>query len=223
MEVKFFTFENVIILSKLNMYYFSAPGRKKKVVEEVKPACELSHPAEISTLSTENSSSLSRTSSAVTIHHPSSSSVIEHPSPLTTPDHRSSTAPTELHVSSVPDELPVTPVKTPFAAEHPCSSTSTKAPLTSISAETSSAEVSSLLAPTEVIATPEMTAGSLSPCPASSVSTVQVFEEETRMSAESGSRSQTPAHTLPPAGMVSRTKWFLKGGVGFYFCLPFHI
>jgi hypothetical protein len=28
-----------------------------------------------------------------------------------------------------------------------------------------------------------------------------VFEEETRMSAESGSRSQTPARALPVAGM----------------------
>ena len=32
------------------------------------------------------------------------------------------------------------------------------------------------------------------------VSTVQVFEEETRMSAESGSRSHTPARSLPQAG-----------------------
>ncbi|XP_071441493.1 supporter of activation of yellow protein-like isoform X2 [Hetaerina americana] len=32
-------------------------------------------------------------------------------------------------------------------------------------------------------------------------STIQIFEEETRMSAESGSRSQTPARTLPPTGL----------------------
>ncbi|XP_063230258.1 uncharacterized protein LOC134535176 [Bacillus rossius redtenbacheri] len=38
-----------------------------------------------------------------------------------------------------------------------------------------------------------------SPCPAPLASAVQVFEEETRMSAESNSRSQTPARSLPPA------------------------
>lgn len=32
-------------------------------------------------------------------------------------------------------------------------------------------------------------------------STIQIFEEETRMSADSNSRSQTPARTLPPAGL----------------------
>nr|CAD7194260.1 unnamed protein product [Timema douglasi] len=41
-----------------------------------------------------------------------------------------------------------------------------------------------------------------SPCPTPVSSTVQVFEEETRMSAESNSRSQTPARSLPPAVSV---------------------
>ncbi|CAG2060265.1 unnamed protein product [Timema podura] len=41
-----------------------------------------------------------------------------------------------------------------------------------------------------------------SPCPTPVSSTVQVFEEETRMSAESNSRSQTPARSLPPAASV---------------------
>lgn len=38
------------------------------------------------------------------------------------------------------------------------------------------------------------------PIDSNSKPTIQIFEEETRMSAESGSRSQTPARTLQPAG-----------------------
>jgi hypothetical protein len=209
-EVKFLTFKTNCI------YYFSAPGRKKKVVEEIKLSPELPHPAEVFVLSTEHFSTTAKPTSAATIGI--SSSLIQQSSsavttkqpltPLTAADQHSSSAPNELHASSTPDEQPV---KLVYAPEQPSSTTLAKISPASISAETS-AEVSSLAAPTDVLSTPEITAGSPSPCPTSSVSTVQVFEEETRMSAESGSRSQTPARTLPPPGMgtlslvVSRTK-----------------
>jgi hypothetical protein len=187
------------------IYYFSAPGRKKKVVEEKKPAPELPHPAEVFVLSAENFSPTAKPTLAATIGI-SSSSVIQQPlsavttkmpSPLTAASHCGSSAPIELHASSTPDEQRVKPVCAP---EQPSSTALAKISPASISAETS-AEVSSQAAPTDVLSTPEITAGSPSPCPTSSVSTVQVFEEETRMSAESGSRSQTPARTLHPPGM----------------------
>jgi hypothetical protein len=187
--------------------YFSAPGRKKKVVEEVKLAPELPHPAEAFVLSTENVSPTSKPTLAATIAI-SSSSIIQQPSsPLTAANQHISSAVTELHASST-DEQPVKPHCVP---EQSNSTTLAKISPASVSAEIS-AEVSSLTATTDVLSTPEITAGSPSPCPTTSVSTVQVFEEETRMSAESGSRSQTPARTLPPPGMsslplvVSRTK-----------------
>lgn len=41
------------------------------------------------------------------------------------------------------------------------------------------------------------------------VSTVQVIDEETRMSAESSSRSQTPARNIPTSGMYLYTRYFL--------------
>jgi hypothetical protein len=171
-------------------------------VEVVKPAPELSHPAKVSSLS-EESASAKLSTSVATIDHLVSSPVIEQPilavktrqvSPLIPADQSGSTTPSELHASSTPYEpLP----------EQPSSTDSVKAsPAATTMAETS-AEVSSLAVPVEMLSTPEITTGPSSPCHTPSVSTVQVFEEETRMSAESGSRSQTPAHTLLPAGMGS--------------------
>lgn len=198
------------------MCYFSAPGRKKKIVEEVKPAPELEHPAKVSALSEKSSASTKLSTSVDTIDHLVSFPVIEQHAlavktrqvfPVIPADQPSSITPAELHVPSSFDEPPI---KTPYALEHPSSSDSVKAsPPACIIAE-SSAEVNSLTAPTEMLSTPEITASPSSPCHTPSVSTVQVFEEETRMSAESGSRSQTPAHTLPPAGMGSLCLLFTR-------------
>ncbi|XP_023723572.1 titin isoform X3 [Cryptotermes secundus] len=183
-----------------------APGRKKKIVEEIKPAPEMEHPAKVSTLSEKSSASTKLSTSVDTIDHLVSFPVIEQPAlavksrqvfPVIPADQSRSITPAELHVPSSFDEPPI---KTPYALEHPSSSDSVKAsPPVCIIAE-SSAEVNSLTAPAEMLSTPEITPSPSSPCHTTSVSTVQVFEEETRMSAESGSRSQTPAHTLPPAG-----------------------
>ena len=175
--------------------YFSAPGRKKKIVEEVKPTTELPHPAEVSALTTENSTS------AATVDSLSFSPVIDQPTvaDITKPlshfipadDLRLTTA-IELHTSSASDERVV---RTSCTAEQPSSSASVKARPAAIMAETS-AEANSQARPVHVLSTSEIAVGLLSPC-----HTVQVFEEETRMSAESGSRSQTPARALPVAGM----------------------
>jgi hypothetical protein len=188
------------------MCYFSAPGRKKKIVDEVKPTPELSHSVQVSALSEKSSVSAKLSTSVDTIDRHVSSPAIEQLtlavksrqiSPLIPAGQSSSVTPAELHAPSRPFKPPVV---APYAAEHPCSTDSVKAsPPPSIMSE--SAEVNSVAAPTEMLSTPESTIGPSSPCRTSSVSTVQVFEEETRMSAESGSRSQTPAHTLPPAGM----------------------
>jgi hypothetical protein len=175
--------------------YFSAPGRKKKIVEEVKPTSELPHPAEVSALTTENSTL------ATTVDSMSFSPVIEQPTiagitkPLSHLIPASDISlPTiiELHTSSAADERVV---RTSYATEQPSSSASTKARPVAVIAETS-AEANSLARPVHVLSTSEITVGSPSSC-----HTVQVFEEETRMSAESGSRSQTPARALPVAGM----------------------
>jgi hypothetical protein len=188
------------------VHCFSAPGRKKKVVEEVKPAPELSHSAQVSTLPTKSSTSAQLSTSVDTIDQLVSSPVIEqltlavktkHESPLIPAGQSSSVTPAELHAPSSPFEPPIVP---PYATEHPSSTDSLKAsPPVCIISE--SAEGNSLATSTEMLSTP----GPSSPCRTPSVSTVQVFEEETRMSAESGSnigsRSQTPAHALPPAGM----------------------
>ena len=173
--------------------YFSAPGRKK-IVEEVKPTTELPHPAEVSAL-TENSTS------AAAVDSLSFSPVIEQPTiaDITKPlshfipgDDLSLTTAIELHTSTTSDKRVV---RTSYATEQPPSSASAKARSAAIIAETS-AEANSLARPVHVLSTSEITVGLPSPC-----HTVQVFEEETRMSAESGSRSQTPARALPVAGM----------------------
>ena len=175
--------------------YFSAPGRKKKIVEEVKPTSELPHPAEVSALTTENSTS------AATVDNLSFSPVIEQPTiaDITKPlshfipaDNLSLTTAIELHTSSASDERVV---RTSYATEQPSSSASAKAQPAAVIAETS-AEANSQARPVHVLSTSESAVGLPSPC-----HTVQVFEEETRMSAESGSRSQTPARALPVAGM----------------------
>jgi hypothetical protein len=178
-------------------------------VEEVKPAPELQHPAKVS-------ASTKLSTSVDTIDHLVSFPVTEQPAlavktrqvfPVIPADQSSSVTPAELHVPSRFDEPSI---KTPYALVHPPSSDSVKAsPPACIIAE-SSAEVNSLTAPTEMLSTPEITTSPSSPCHTPSVSTVQVFEEETRMSAESGSRSQTPAHTLPPAGMGSLCLLFTR-------------
>jgi len=177
------------------MCYFSAPGRKKKIVEEVKHATELPQPAEVSALTTENSTS------AATVDSLSFSPVIEQPSiaDITKPlshfipaNDLSLTTSVELRTASASDERVV---RTSYATEQPSSSASAKARPAAIIAETS-AEANSLARPVHVLSASEITVGLSSPC-----HTVQVFEEETRMSAESGSRSQTPARALPVAGM----------------------
>jgi len=174
--------------------YFSAPGRKKKIVEEVKPTTELPHPAEVSALTTENSTS------AATVDSLSFSPVIDQPTIADTTkplshfipaNDLSLTTAIELHTSSASDERVV---RTSYTTEQP-SSASAKARPAAIIAETS-AEANSQARPVHVLSTSEIAVGLLSPC-----HTVQVFEEETRMSAESGSRSQTPARALPVAGM----------------------
>jgi hypothetical protein len=182
-------------------------------VEEVKPAPELSHPAQVSTLSTISSTSAKLSTSVDTIDHLISSPVIEqltlavktkHVSPLIPAGQSSSVTPAELHAPSSPFEPPIVP---PYATEHPSSTDPLKAsPPVCIISE--SAEGNSPATSTEMLSTPEITTGPSSRCHTPSVSTVQVFEEETRMSAESGSRSQTPAHTLPPAGMGTLCVFF---------------
>jgi hypothetical protein len=197
------------------VHYFSAPGRKKKIVEEVKPAPELALPAKVTTLSEKSSASARLSTSVDTIDHLVSFSVLEQPAlavktrhiyPLIPADQPSSITPADFHAPFSPNEPPI---KTPYAPEHPSSDSVKASPPTCIIAE-SSAEVNSLAAPTEMLSTPEITTSPSSPCHTPSVSTVQVFEEETRMSAESGSRSHTPAHTLPPAGMGSLCLLFTR-------------
>jgi hypothetical protein len=175
--------------------YFSAPGRKKKIVEEVKPTTKLPDPVEVSALTTENS-----LTSATAVDNLTLSAVIEQhtiadvtkpPSPLIPANELSLTTAIKLHASSASDEQTV---KASYAAEQPSSTASTKTRPGAIMAETS-AEANSVAGPVHVLSTSEITVGSPSPCH------VQVFEEETRMSAESGSRSHTPARTLPLAGM----------------------
>jgi hypothetical protein len=193
------------------VHYFSAPGRKKKIVEEVKPA-------QVSALSEKSSASVKLSTSVDTIEHHVSSPIIEQltlavktkqVSPLIPAGQSSFITPAELHAPSSSFEPPIVP---PYATEHPSSTDSVKAsPPVCIVSE--SAEGNSQATSTEMLSTPEITTGPSSPCHTPSVSTVQVFEEETRMSAESGSRSQTPAHTLPSAGMgllcvfFAITKW----------------
>jgi hypothetical protein len=164
-------------------------------VEEVKPTTQLPHPAEVSALITENSTS------AATVDSLSFSPVIEQPTiaDITKPlshfipaDDLSLTTVIELHTSSASDEQVV---RTSYATEQPSSSALAKSRPAAFIAETS-AEANSLARPVHVLSTSEITVGLPSPC-----HTVQVFEEETRMSAESGSRSQTPARALPMAGM----------------------
>ena len=164
-------------------------------MEEVKPTTELPHPAEFSVLTTENSTS------AATVDSLSFSPVIEQPTiaDITKPlshfipaDDLSLTTAIDLRTSSASDEQVV---RTSYATEEPSSSASAKPRPAVIIAETS-AEANSAARPVHVLSTSEITVGLPSPC-----HTVQVFEEETRMSAESGSRSQTPARALPVAGM----------------------
>ena len=177
------------------MFYFSAPGRKKKIVEEVKPTTELPHPAEISALTTESSTSATAVDSlsfSPVIEQPTVADITKPLSQLIPADDLSLTTAIELHTSSASDERVV---RTSYATEQPSSSASAKARPAAIIAETS-AEANTLARPVHVLSTSEITVGLQSPC-----HTVQVFEEETRMSAESGSRSQTPARTLPLAGM----------------------
>ncbi|XP_069686855.1 serine-rich adhesin for platelets-like isoform X2 [Periplaneta americana] len=180
------------------------PGRKKKVVEDVKPASELPRPAEVSTSATEISPSLSVTSTSVT---DDSSLVLNatanKESPAISVEHTTSSIPAEEidRPTGIFSEPLAVSDKTPFTPEQPSSTTPAKETPSIISTETSSTEISSLAAP-DVPPASEIIAESPSPCPTPSVSTVQVFEEETRMSAESGSRSQTPARTLPTTGVT---------------------
>jgi hypothetical protein len=175
--------------------YFSAPGRKKKIVEEVKPTTELPDPAEVSAVTTENSSTSATTVDSLSflpiVEQPTTAVVTKPLSTLIPADERSLTTAIELHTSSASDEGTV---KASYAAEQLSSTALTEARPVAIIPETS-AEANSLAGPVHVLSTSEISAGSPSPCH------VQMFEEETRMSAESGSRSQTPAHTLPLAGM----------------------
>lgn len=174
----------------------SAPGRKKKIMQEVKPTVELSYPAQVTALTTENASTSAATVDSLSFPpvtvQTTVADIMKPLSSLIPADERSAATAIDLHTLRASDEQAV---KASYAVEQPSSNASAKARPVAIMAETS--ETNSLAVPVHVLSASEITVGSPSPC-----HTIQVFEEETRMSAESGSRSQTPAHTLPLAGMT---------------------